>query len=368
MSLVPEYIQKLAPYKPGMHIETAKREYGLNNIIKLASNENPLGPSKKAMQKIIETTKNNHRYPDSYAYTLRTKLSRKFKVGIENVILGSGSEGIMSTIMRTFLDDGDEIIGVRNSFIGFRVLANASGNKVNWVNMNNYKYNLVKVSEEINENTKIIYLANPDNPTGTYFNKKDFNEFMLQVPERVLVILDEAYFEYTNNISDYPDSMQYRYDNVITLRTFSKCYGLAGLRVGYGFAHHNLINNLMKVKLPFEPSIPAQEAALAAMDDEVHLNNTIQTNDDGMNYIEKKLNELKISYISSSTNFITLIFNTKFQSSFFTQIMLENGIIVRHLDSFGLPECVRVTIGTENENKQYIDVLKKNIESVYEKV
>ena len=359
MSLVPKHIQKLAPYKPGMHIETAKKQYGIENIIKLASNENPLGPSIKALEQVKNTLITNHRYPDSYALLLRGKLADKFSVNIENVILGSGSEGIMSTIMRTFLNEKDEIIGVKNSFIGFRVLANASGNTVKWADMNNYKYDLNNILYLLNDKTKIIYLANPDNPTGSYFTKKEFDDFMQQIPSRVLVIMDEAYFEYASSSINYPDSMQYRYDNVITLRTFSKSYGLAGLRVGYGFAHHNIINNLMKVKLPFEPSIPAQEAAMAAINDSEHLNNTIELNNRGKIHIIKTLNDLKIKFIPSSTNFITLIFKNKNKSIQFTDFMLRNGIIVRHLDSFGHPECVRVTIGTTIENNQYLKILKK---------
>tara|TARA_B100000029_G_scaffold266413_1_gene262374 strand:+ start:421 stop:1527 length:1107 start_codon:yes stop_codon:yes gene_type:complete len=368
MSLVPKHIQNLSPYKPGMHIETAKRKYGFDKVIKLASNENPIGPSPKAIQNIKKNLSENHRYPDSYAYLLREKLSKKFNVSIENVVLGSGSEGIMSTIMRTFLNQDDEIIGVENSFIGFRVLANSSGNKIRWIKMRNYQYDLKAISNKINNNTKIIYLANPDNPTGSYFSKTDFEKFMKLVPQRVLVILDEAYFEYANNIEDYPDSMKYRFDNVITLRTFSKCYGLAGLRVGYGFAHHNLISNLMKVKLPFEPSLPAQQAAIAAMKDSQHLNQTINLNNSEKEIVLNALNNLNIRFIESSTNFITLIFDNVKQSSNFTENMLKNGVIVRHLSSFGLPECVRVSIGTPEENKFYIQVLNNIIEGVYETI
>jgi len=368
MPLVPKYIQNLSPYKPGMHIETAKRKYGFEKVIKLASNENPLGPSPKAIKNIEKSLNLNNRYPDSYAYSLREKLSKQFNVNIENVILGSGSEGIMSTIMRTFLNKNDEIIGVENSFIGFRVLANSSGNKIQWVAMNDYKYNLNAISEKINSNTKIIYLANPDNPTGTYFTKTDFEKFIKLVPRRVLVILDEAYFEYANSIEDYPDSMKYRLDNVITLRTFSKCYGLAGLRVGYGFAHHNLINNLMKVKLPFEPSLPAQQAALGAMSDDKYLNKTINLNITEKKIVMSELKKLNIDFLESSTNFITLIFRNVNQSIYFSDKMLQNGILVRHLASFGLPECVRVSIGTAEENKSYIKVLNNIVESVNETI
>ena len=186
---------------------------------------------------------------------------------MNNVILGAGSEGIMSTIIRTFLMDNDEMISAKNSFIGFRVLANASGKKVHWIPMKNYRYNLKSMVKKINDQTKIIYIANPDNPMGTYITKKEFDAFYSDIPQRVLIILDEAYFEYAQSNKDYPDSMHYKYDNVITLRTFSKVYGLAGLRIGYGFSHEKLINNLMKVKEPFEPSSIAMEAGIAAMDD-----------------------------------------------------------------------------------------------------
>ena len=248
MTLVPQHIKKLSPYVPGKSIEDIQKKYNLKNVIKLASNENPLGPSKLAVESILNYKNDIHRYPDSSAYNLRFQLAEKFNLDINNVILGSGSEGIMSAIIRTFLHDKDELIGSEDSFIGFRVLANASGRKVSWIKTKHYKYDLDAIAKAINENTKIIYLANPDNPTGTYFNKGDFENFMLKVPSRVLVILDEAYFEYTKDIDDFPNSMKYRFDNVITLRTFSKCYGLAGLRVGYGFAHHNIIKNLMKEK------------------------------------------------------------------------------------------------------------------------
>ena len=234
MSLVPKHIKKLSPYKPGKTIESVKREYNIKEIIKLASNENPLGPSKKSLDAVSEILFNSHRYPDASGILLRENLAKKFNVKVSNVILGSGSEGIMSSIMRTFLRGTDELISSENSFIGFRVLANASGNKINWVPKKSYRYDLDGIVKKINTNTKIIYIANPDNPTGTYIKKSEFDMFISKVPDRVLVILDEAYFEYANHIEDYPDSMFYRYDNVITLRTFSKVHGLAGFRVGYG--------------------------------------------------------------------------------------------------------------------------------------
>jgi len=364
MSLVPDYIKNLSPYKAGKPIDEVQRELGLKHVIKLASNENPLGPSKKAIQAIKESMNNISLYPDSNGFYLRQKLSEIFNLKIDNVVLGAGSEGIMATIMRTFLNEGDHILATSNSFIGFRVLANASGKKIDWVSMKDYRYDLNAMANQIHKNTKIIYLANPDNPTGSYFNKQKFDHFMQKVPERALVILDEAYYEYASSISDYPDSMNYRYDNVITLRTFSKCYGLAGLRVGYGFAHRSLISSLMKVKLPFEPSIPAQVAAIAALQDENHLKLTLEENSDQMYKLEKVLKKLSLSYIPSSANFITLIFDNEKQAKLFSDGFLKKGVILRHLNSFGLSECVRVTIGNKAEMNIFIDKLESILECV----
>ncbi|MBI72597.1 MAG: histidinol-phosphate transaminase [Candidatus Marinimicrobia bacterium] len=359
MSLVPKHIKNLLPYKPGRTIDSVKNEYNLEKIIKLASNENPLGPSLKSIGLSLNDLKNSHRYPDASGMKLRKKLAKKFDLKVENVILGSGSEGIMSSIMRTFLKDKDELISAEKSFIGFKVLANASGKKVIWVPKKNYKYDLESICSQINENTKIIYIANPDNPTGTYINKNEFDNFIKKVPKRVLVILDEAYFEYAAHVYDYPDSMEYRYDNVITLRTFSKVHGLAGFRVGYGFAHNELINNLMKVKLPFEPSSISQQVALAALEDEGHLLQTIELNLRELELMTKNLNKLDINYIPSVANFITIVLDNRNEVQKLVQFLLENGIIIRDLINFGLPKCIRVTIGLKEENYFFMKKIKE---------
>ena len=360
MALVPKHIKDLMPYKAGKPISEVQRELNLDYIVKLASNENPMGPSKKAVTQIEKILHDTHRYPDSNGYELRTKLAQKFNLNIDNVIIGGGSEGIMSVIMRTFLNADDEIIAAENSFIGFRVLANASGFKVNWVPMNNYHHNLEEMASKINDNTKVIYLANPDNPTGTFFTKKVFEKFMKSVPSRVIVLLDEAYFEYACHIDDYPDSMHYRYDNVITLRTFSKAQGLAGFRVGYGFADKQLIENLMKVKLPFEPSSLGQYAACIAMDDNEHLVNSIKMNNSEKVRLKQFFEDINFNYIPSATNFITLEFKTKEIASDLCNSLLKRGVILRHLISFGLPNCVRITVGLPEEN----DFLIKNIKEL----
>ncbi len=361
MPLVPSYIKKLEKYKPGKSIQIAKTESGEKNYIKLSSNENPLGASPLAIEAIKKTYANLNRYPDASGYALRNKLAKKFKVKTENVVIGSGSEGIMSTIMRTFLLNDDEIISAAGSFIGFRVLANASGRKIHWVPMKDYHYDLERIAEKITDYTKIIYIANPDNPMGTYIKKDDFDKFYSHVPARVLIILDEAYYEFANTQSDYPDSMHYRYDNVITLRTFSKAYGLGGLRLGYGFAHENLIENLNKVKPPFEPSLPAQRAGFAALDDVNFLDKTIEVNKSGMNYLTKTFDSLGVKYIPSYTNFITTLWQDNDKADLISKKLLEKGVIVRRLSSFGWQNSIRISIGTKKDNDIFVSALKSSL-------
>ena len=334
---------------------------GIKEVIKLASIENSLGPSPRAMAAMSLALDKVHRYPDASGYTLRKKLASKFDLNIENVILGAGSEGIMSTIMRTFLLNDDEIISAEHSFIGFRVLANATGKKIHWVPMKNFKYDLSAMREKINEYTKLIYIANPDNPMGTYITRDEFDKFYEHVPERVLIILDEAYFEFAKEINDYPDSMNYRYDNVITLRTFSKAYGLAGARIGYGFAHEELINNLLKVKVPFEPSYLGQVAGYAALDDQAFLDKTIEINRAGMKHLTGAMNEMNIDYFPSVANFITLVWETEKKAASITQALLNGGVIVRRLTAFGWENCIRVSIGLKEENDRFLSKMNELI-------
>ena len=247
--LVPPYIESLRPYEAGRTIESVQRQYGLTRVAKLGSNENPLGASPKAIEAMARTLSGLNYYPNG-GLDLREILAREYDLKVENVIAGSGSEGIMSNIIRAFLCDEDEVLTTEAAFIGFQVLAKSRGVTYRTVPYADWHYDLPALAAQINSHTKIIYLANPNNPTGAIFTRHQFEEFYKHVPERVLIILDEAYFEYAKDNPRYPDSMHYRYDNVITLRTFSKIYGLAGARIGYGFAHEELIRNLLKVKLP----------------------------------------------------------------------------------------------------------------------
>ncbi|MCP4549954.1 MAG: histidinol-phosphate transaminase [bacterium] len=360
MPLVPKAIKELKPYSPGKPIEEVKRELGLDVVVKLASNENPWGPSPMALKAMAGAEAGLHRYPDMMAMELRGHLAERFGVERENVVVGSGSEGIMACIMRTFLCDEDEILTAANTFVGFMVLARGSGKKLTLVPRRpDYRYDLEAMAAAVNEYTKIIYLANPDNPTGTIFTRDEFDLFMTAVPDRCLVIYDEAYFEFTAGEESFPDSMSYRYDNVITLRTFSKAYGLAGIRIGYGFAHENLIVNLMKVKPPFEPSSLAQVAGLAALDDVEFLSKTVRGTAEGMAVLVDGLKKAGFNPLASYTNFIAVPTDSAEQCATLCRRLLENGAVVRPLPAFGFPDLFRVTVGTPEENTFFLQALDK---------
>src|SRR5690349_2658645 len=280
---------------------------------------------------------------------LREVLAREFDLKVENVIAGSGSEGIMSNIIRAFLCDEDEVLTTEAAFIGFQVLAKSRGVKYRTVPYRDWHYDLTALAREINERTKIIYLANPNNPTGTIFTKLEFDRFYRHVPERVLIILDEAYFEYAKDNPRYPDSMHYRYDNVITLRTFSKIYGLAGVRIGYGFAHEELIRNLLKVKLPFEPSTPAQAAGIGALADKEFLHRSLELNARGLRTLTEGLGEIGMTVVPSEANFVMTVLPDEQEANRIFEELLAQGVVVRPLKAFGLPQCLRISTGTDED-------------------
>ena len=358
MPLVPRYIEALRPYEPGRSIDEVQREYGLAGVAKLASNENPLGPSPFALREIAHHLGGINIYPDG-GLGLRRVLAEKFDLKVDNVIAGSGSEGIMSNIIRTFLCDEDEVLTTEAAFIGFQVLAKSRGVTYRTVPYRDWHYDLSALGREINERTKIVYLANQNNPTGTIFTKQEFDAFYRHVPERVLIILDEAYFEYAKDNPRYPDSMHYRYDNVITLRTFSKIYGLAGIRIGYGFAHEELIGNLLKVKLPFEPNTLAQAAGIGALADKEFLHRSLELNARGLQLLTSSVRDLGFKAVPSEANFVMVVLPDEEHAASLTNDLLIHGVIVRPLRAFGLPQCVRISTGTDEENQRCIEALAK---------
>jgi len=361
MSLVPPYIESLEPYRAGKPISELQRELGISNIIKLASNENPLGPSPLAIEAMKKHFETLHLYPNG-GLDLREVLAERFTLKVGNVIAGSGSEGIMSNIIRAFLCNDDEVLTSEGTFVGLYVLARARGVKLVLVPQKQYHFDLEGIAAAINKHTKIVYLANPNNPTGTIFTKAEFDAFMNNVPAHVLIILDEAYFEYARNNLEYPDSMQYRYDNVITLRTFSKIYGLAGIRIGYGFARELIISNLLKVKLPFEPSSLAQAAGIGALNDRDFVDRALEGNTRGKAYLIPALRKLGLTLVPTEANFVMVPLANESTVCQVYNELLKLGVIIRPLRAFGLPHCIRITIGTKEENERLVESMKSVLE------
>lgn len=356
--LVPQYIKDLEIYQAGKPIEELAREKGLTKITKLASNENPLGPSPFAIREMTNALWDVHRYPDMFAHQLKGALCELYRLKPENIILGNGSEGIMGYIVRAFLRPDEEVVTSENTFIGFLILAKSVGAKLIQVpRRSDYKYDVEAMAKKITDNTKIVYIANPDNPTGTYIGKEEFDFLMKHVPAHTIVILDEAYFEFAQGQWDYPDSMTYRYDNVLTLRTFSKAYGISGVRCGYGFGHDYLISNLHKVKLPFEPSLIAQKGAYGALKDYPHLLRTIENNKERYGELFTYLSSHGFHPIPSVTNFVTFKTGSEQASLFLYNELLTLGVIIRPLRANLLPDHVRISIGTKEEMKHFFEAM-----------
>jgi histidinol-phosphate aminotransferase len=359
--LVPPHISALKAYEPGLGAEEIQQKYGLARVVKMASNENPLGASLNAIERAQQALLNLARYP-SGGLALRSKLAELFSLDVCNVIAGSGSEGIISNVVRTFLNDDDEVLTTEAAFLGFQVLARGRGVTYRTVPYRNWHYDLTALANAINSKTKLIYLANPNNPTGTFFTRQAFEQFHKRVPERVLIILDEAYYEFGVVEQSYPDSMHYRFDNVITLRTFSKAYGLAAARVGYGFGHEGLISVLLKVKLPFEPSGPSEAAALGALEDREFMIRTVANNAKGLVYLTRNLRDLGFDVVPSAGNFVMVDLKDENRAKSIFQNLLERGVIVRPLATTGLPNCLRISVGTPEENEYFLRSLKLVVE------
>ena len=358
---VPEYIRKLVPYQPGKPIEEVEREYGIANSIKLASNENPLGPSPKAVQAMRDKLEQLHLYPDGDCFYLKSALANKLGIDAERLIFGNGSNELIELAVRTFMRPGDEAVMAHQAFVVYQLVVQASGGVGTIVPLRNFSHDLVAMGEAMGPKTRIVFLANPNNPTGTIYRRDEWERFLQRVSPDVLIIVDEAYFEYVRDPS-YPDSLKYHDHGktLLTLRTFSKLYGLAGLRIGYGVTSKEIAGLLHRVRQPFNVNAVAQWAALAALEDHDHVSRSLEVNRQGMEYLSKEIAQLGLEHVPSQANFILLRVesgNTVFQQ------LLAQGIIVRPMAAYELPEYVRVTVGTMEENRQFIDALRKVIKA-----
>ncbi len=347
-------ILSLSPYVPGKPIDELQRELGLTRVIKLASNENPLGPSPKAVAALSGVQDLLHRYPDGSAYRLRQAIADRLKVTEGQVILGNGSDELLGLLARTFLTPGDEAIMADHTFVIYKMEVTAVHGKPVVIPLVNWTHDLESMVRAVTPRTRLLFLCNPNNPTGTIVSAEAVDRLMAKVPEDVIVVFDEAYFEYVRN-SRFPDAMAYvkQGRNVIVLRTFSKIYGLAGLRVGYGISTVEIIDYLNRVRPPFNANSLAQKAALAALGDDEHVARSRMVNTAGMEQIERGLRALGVIPIPSETNF--LYFDVKRNGRLVFEALLREGIIVRHIDG----TMIRVTIGQPDENTVFLQALEK---------
>jgi len=363
-NFVEKNIRALFPYPPGKPSKELKRELNINKVIKLASNENPLGASPKALQAIKDGLGEVHEYPEGPCYYVRDKLfailSKKYGfLTPDHLTFGNGTNELIELIVRTFTRADDHVLTSDQAFIIYKLVAEAHGCHVNLVSLKNFTFDLKAFEKNITSETKLIFIANPNNPTGTHVNTRELLSFLqAMATQKVLIILDEAYYEYASGM-DYPDGILElkTFKNLIILRTFSKIYGLAGLRIGYAVAHPEIINYINKVKAPFNVNTLAQHAACAALEDNDFIQESLKVNGQGKAYLCDQFKRMGLFYLPSSANFIFI--DTEKESLLIYQRLLKKGVIIRPLTGYNLKTHFRVTVGTPPQNKFLIQALEK---------
>lgn len=341
-------IQDIPPYVPGVLKEGA---------IKMASNENPLGPSPKAVEKIKEMLGKIHIYPDIHATRLREKLSQKTGLSPDQLVIGNGSDDIMVLAAAAYLEQGDEVLTYRETFSVYSFAGKIFGGQMRYMPLSDGKPDLAKMAAMVNAKTKIVFLCNPNNPTGAYFSQDELDSFLKNISREVLVVIDEAYGDYAT-ASDFPKSFSLldSYPNILVLRTFSKICGLAGLRVGYGAASEKIIVDLNKVRQPFNANLLAQAAAMAALDDDEFIDRSKKLNEEGKAFLYREFKRLGLRYYETQANFIFVHLGMDAQKAF--EKIMALGVTIRPLKSFGYDKAIRVTVGTMEQNKKFIECLE----------
>jgi histidinol-phosphate aminotransferase len=356
----PDYVSAIKPYVPGKPVEELERDLGIQNSVKLASNENPLGPSVKAMKALQQSimapdiSAGLNRYPDGSGYYLKKALAERLCINEEEVILGNGSNELLDIAVRTFIQPGDEAVMAHPSFVVYSMSVQAQGGKSVQIPLKDYTHNLDAMADAVTPRTKILFISNPNNPTGTINKKEEFDRMMKRIPDGVLVLADEAYIEYVTD-PEYADSLQHFRDgrDILILRTFSKIYGLAGIRIGYGIAQKNIVTEMNKLRPPFNTNSLAQKAALEALQDDDHVQTSRAVNARGKEFLYAQLETLGIKYVPTEANFIYM--PLKLNAGELYNKLLREGIIVRPMG----PSEIRVTIGLPEENRRFIEALKK---------
>lgn len=357
--LVPPFIETLQPYVPGKPIDETEREYGLTGVIKLASNENPLGPSPKALEAIRAALSQLNLYPDGSSYYLVRALGSFLGFPPEQVFVGSGSNEIIELLIRTFVTPDDEVLITKGSFVMYKVALTAHGRPFVEVPMKaGYRYDLEAMARAITKKTRLVFLANPDNPTGTAFGRADFEAFLKTVPEDVLVVHDEAYFEFCD-LPDYPNGLDYvrKHPNVVSMRTFAKAYGLAGVRVGYAVMDAKRVSYLNRTRMPFHLTSLAQAAGVAALDDQEHVRRTVALTQPGLRYLEAELPKLGVEVPRSYTNFVFADFKKPAKPIY--EALLKKGVITRPVPGYGFPNALRISVGLPEHNERLVQALKE---------
>ena len=357
-------VQKITPYQPGRPAEEVAAEFGISKPVKLASNENPLGPSPLGME-AMQAVQDLARYPDGNGAALKQKIAARHDIDVDCITLGNGSNDILEFVCRAFVSPADEVIFSRHAFAVYPLATLAVGGKPVETPALDWGNDLQAMLQAVTDRTKVIFIANPNNPTGTWLAAAELKPFLAEVPDHVIVVIDEAYAEYVTGSTypDYPDCTQWLadYPNLLVTRTFSKIFGLAGLRAGYGVSSPELANYLNRVRQPFNVNSLALAAADAALDDDSHIELSRKMNQTGMAYLMDACQSRGLSYIPSAGNFLAIDFSRPAQDLF--AAMMQQGVIVRPIANYGMPNFLRVTIGSEDENQRFIEVMDSVLEA-----
>lgn len=353
---VPERIATLAPYQPGRPIEEVERELGLSGTIKLASNENALGASPAALKAATAALERVHRYPEGGAVLLRRALAVRLGVAEDQLVFGNGSNEIIELAVRVFADGGRDVVFSENAFMIYELVARAEGSRPVAVPSRNFEHDLEALAAAVGPSTGVVFLANPNNPTGTVFARDAWDKFLAAIPGNVVIAVDEAYREFVD-LPDFPDAVADlgRHPGLLALRTFSKAYGLAGFRIGYGVGEASLVDAMERLRQPFNVNLPAQEAALAALDDDEYLRRSRELVDEGRRFYSALFDRLGLSFVPSHANFVLVAVG---DGDAVTEALLKRGVIVRPMGGYGYPDMIRVTVGTDTENARFAEVLE----------
>ncbi|BAU57251.1 biosynthetic Aromatic amino acid aminotransferase beta [Halorhodospira halochloris] len=363
-------VQGLAPYEPGKPIDELRREYGLERVIKLASNENPLGPSPRAQEAAAAMLSEAHRYPDGNGFELKAAIAERHGVGPERVTLGNGSNDVLALVAMAFLEPGRKAMFSEHAFAVYPIVTQAAGAEAIVTPAfgpeaaQPHGHDLAAMAELIDESVAVVFVANPNNPTGTWLEELELRSFLDRVPVSTIAVVDEAYFEYAASESGYPDASKWLddYPNLVVTRSFSKVHGLGGLRVGYALSHPQVGDLLNRVRQPFNCSAPAQAAAAASLADKEHIERSVSLNDEQRDVLARGLAELGVAALPSVGNFLT--FDAGDKAAQINEGLLRSGVIVRPVDAYGLPGHIRVTVGTPAENRTFLAALAEQLKGV----